>query len=246
MLKYIVSGEIKGGYFVESADYLKRYKPLAKSLLSKNPFLGKSELVYTLLLDDILAGRLAMGETIQQDLIAQSLDYSRSPIREALTRLMDNGFCDKADNGAFKVKKVTIAEYIDFSEFRMSLEVGAIRLAARNAISDDISDMKDSVNRMEQAIEFGADARKVIALDHELHCLICRASQNQFFIQTFEANMNRMFFYQTAVLRENNYHNMISKHKKLLKAIEDRDEDYAQDCMRSHLSFYTKNMYRLQ
>ena len=58
--------------------------------------------------------------------------------------------------------------------------------------------------------------------------------------------MNRMFFYQTAVLRENNYHNMISKHKKLLKAIEDRDEDYAQDCMRSHLSFYTKNMYRLQ
>ncbi len=231
---------------MEVSEYLSRYGVLARALHDKNPFLSKSDLVYSLVLDDILSGRLVMGETIQQDMLAQALEVSRSPVREALTRLTDEGFCAKASNGAFRVKKVTVGECIDFSEFRISLEVGAIRLATRNATSEDIREMKHAVIQLENAMKNSENVRTVLAADFDFHRAICLASKNEFFVQAYEAIQKRMLFIQAAVINESNYHNMISKHKQIFAAIERRDEDAAQECMRSHLSFYAKNLHRLQ
>lgn len=231
---------------MEMERYIKRIGSLANDALDSNPFIGKNELVFMILLNDILSGELRMGETIQQNCIAHALNCSRSPIREALTRLVEDGFCIKTSNGAYKVKKVTIEEYINLSEFRISLEVGAVRLAARNATSEDLLEMKKAVNLLKDAISHRKNERDVIRADHELHRAICYASKNQFFIESFEAIKSRMLYIQSAVLSESNHHNMLMKHKQIVEAIGERDEAVAQECMRSHLSFYTKNMHRLQ
>lgn len=231
---------------VNAEEYMVRYRRMADTELAGNPFMGKSELVYSLIMKDILTGHLAMGETIQQDLIARALNCSRSPIREALLRLTDSGFCTKGSNGAFSVSRVSIAEYIDFSEFRISLEVGMTRLAARNATDEDIAALKDNISRMRSAIRDGAQFRDVLTLDHEFHYIIGKASKNQFFFKTFVDNMEKLYFYQAATLNDSNYHNMMSKHEQILLAIESRDEEAAQKQMKSHLSFYIKNMYRLE
>lgn len=213
--------------------------------VKKNPFIGKVELVYNLLLNDILTGKLKPGDSILLDTVAKAMDVSRTPVKDAMLKLMEHGFVDRDGKKGFKVKKVSVDDYVQFAEFRKAFETGSIYFTTRNASNQEIGELRDIVQRMRKCIEQKDEVRKIISLDLEFHYVAVKASKNKYFIRIFEEYRNILHFYQSATLRENNVHNMLKKHEQILHAIEERNEDMAQRYMRSHLSFYNKNISRL-
>lgn len=96
----------------------------------------------------IIDGALPGGTRLYEVALSEELDISRTPMREAMSRLAEEGLLDRAPGGGFMVRAFTLRDVIDAIELRGVLEGTAARLAA----------------------EHGADAQ---GLD-ELRQLLCR------------------------------------------------------------------------
>ena len=86
--------------------------------------------VYEQLRQSIIEGRLLPGESLVEANLASTYGVSRTPIREALTRLQQDGLVHRGDRGLV-VRESTPEEILDIYETRVILEAQAARLAAK-------------------------------------------------------------------------------------------------------------------
>lgn len=85
----------------------------------------------------ILSGELAGGTRLLEVPLAEELEISRTPLRDALSRLTEEGLLERGRAGGFVVRRFTIADAIDSIELRGLLEGTAARLAAERGVSDE-------------------------------------------------------------------------------------------------------------
>lgn len=82
----------------------------------------------------ILAGELAGGTRLFEVPLAEALQISRTPVREAMARLADEGLLDRARGGGFVVRTFGLADVVDAIELRGVIEGTAARLAAERGV----------------------------------------------------------------------------------------------------------------
>jgi len=81
---------------------------------------------------DILTRRLAGGETLVEGRLAETMGVSRTPMREALSRLEGEGLLVRQGSGGFAVRQVSVREFFHALRVRMMLEPDAAAAAARS------------------------------------------------------------------------------------------------------------------
>ncbi|TKT74598.1 GntR family transcriptional regulator [Aquamicrobium sp. LC103] len=84
--------------------------------------------------EKILSGELQGGARLFEVALAEALNISRTPIREAMSRLAEEGLLDRLPNGGFVVRRFGFADVIDSIELRGVLEGTAARLAAERGV----------------------------------------------------------------------------------------------------------------
>jgi len=82
----------------------------------------------------ILAGVLPGGTRLFEVTVAESLAISRTPVREAMGRLAEEGLLERLAGGGFAVRSFSIADVVDAIELRAVLEGTAARLAAERGV----------------------------------------------------------------------------------------------------------------
>lgn len=98
----------------------------------------------------ILSGELAGGTRLLEVPLAEELEISRTPLRDAMSRLAEEGLLERGRNGGFVVRKFTYGDVIDAIELRGVLEGTAARLAAeRGARAESLSCIQTTVARLE-------------------------------------------------------------------------------------------------
>ena len=85
----------------------------------------------------ILSGELPGGMRLFEVPTAELLDISRTPVREALSRLAEEGLLDRLPGGGFVVRRFGFADVIDAIELRGVMEGMAARLAAERGVRED-------------------------------------------------------------------------------------------------------------
>lgn len=85
----------------------------------------------------ILGGELPGGTRLFEVPLAEQLQISRTPVREAMSRLTEEGLLDRARNGGFVVRTFGYADVIDAIELRGVLEGTAARLAAERGVKPE-------------------------------------------------------------------------------------------------------------
>jgi DNA-binding GntR family transcriptional regulator len=83
----------------------------------------------------ILNGELPGGTRLYEVMLADELNVSRTPVREALSRLAEEGLLERARGGGFVVRSFAIGDVLDMIELRGVLEGTAARLAAERGVS---------------------------------------------------------------------------------------------------------------
>lgn len=143
--------------------------PLEKSLMRDD--------VYQNLRDWIVQGILEPEEKLRDIDLATQLGVSRTPVREALRRLEDEGLVETKQNAWTRVSPVTreLAERI--YPIIGILEPLALEMAFGRLRTTDFSQMRDLNSQLEQALTVG-DARAAAMLDSALHDVFTRASNN--------------------------------------------------------------------
>jgi len=105
----------------------------------------------------IVNGELPGGTRLTELGLAEDLAISRTPIREAMSRLAEEGLLERVRGGGFVVRTFTLEDMIDAIELRGVLEGTAARIAAERGVAPaNLAEIKRLLERLEGC--FGGDA----------------------------------------------------------------------------------------
>jgi DNA-binding GntR family transcriptional regulator len=189
--------------------------------------------VYEVLRRSILDGELPPGHRLRSDVLANELEVSRTPVREALRKLETEGLVDASRSGLV-VRQSSEEDLVEIFYLREALEGMAARLAAENATRAEIDELNALFEDME-AVAARGDIALVRKLTGEFHLLVCRASHNKRLIQSLQGLLDHVRQAQSSTLyMPGRPADALKEHRALLLAIEKRDPDLAETLARQH------------
>jgi DNA-binding GntR family transcriptional regulator len=192
------------------------------------------ERVYTEIHDRILDGRYRPGAPLAEVTLATTHGTSRTPVREVLSRLHQEGWVERVERRGFFVARIAMRALKDTFEVRRVLEGAAAAGAARHAEPIEVQRLQRLVD--EDASAEHASFRKAEAANKEFHLAIAAASHNQFaagLIGHCLAQMDRVLALgvNAQPLQQGTHH----EHRAIVDAIARQDAAAAQRAMEEHL-----------
>lgn len=100
------------------------------------------ENAYNYILDQILNGTIKPGDRIREDIIAEQLETSRTPVREAVNQLCQNGFIHNVKRKGLYCVQISREELVDLLELRQVLEDYCYCKCADKATKEDIDRLR--------------------------------------------------------------------------------------------------------
>jgi DNA-binding GntR family transcriptional regulator len=191
--------------------------------------------VYRQLFDAVVSGRIEPGQRLVQEVIAEEMDVSRTPVREALLRLETEGILEASERGGFMVRSLDLVEVRATYELRAAVEGYAARLVAERGDQEAI----DLIRKAMAAAAGGAtSAEEGYDLNRQVHRSIVEATGNPMFLETVDAIWGRgQAFRMFAKLHAADLHFLHAdpSHEDVLAAIERGDGHAAQEAMTGHI-----------
>lgn len=136
-----------------------------------------SEHAYEQIRDAIVRGELEPGSRLRDERLAESLGTSRTPVREALRRLADEGLVVTEPNSSTRVAPLDVDEATEAFPVLAALHGLATRLGVPN-LSPAEDDRMHAINLERRKALGEMDARKAIELDDAFHGVLVEKSRN--------------------------------------------------------------------
>lgn len=188
---------------------------------------------YAQLREDIVSGALTADEPLLEDRVAERYGVSRTPVREALRRLEQDGLVERAPRG-FRIRRFRPDEVYDIYEARILLEGHAARCAAERHRSVDALRLREAHRRMVQLPE-GSERSERVAVNQGFHRIIWESAGNQAILELLTRLYLQMVRHTTLTDPER-WSEAIAEHAALLEAILDRRADDAERAMAGHIA----------
>ena len=150
--------------------------PQARSAESDRawPVLGSgrtlAQTVYEVVRDRIIAGDLAPLSFVREEELGSAMGVSRTPVREALSRLASEGFLERAPQRGFRVPERSIDDLMHLHPILQTLELMASDLAFPRIGPADLERLKQANAEFARAVEAN-DVPDAIELNDRFHHL---------------------------------------------------------------------------
>ncbi|SDE27208.1 GntR family transcriptional regulator [Ruegeria marina] len=123
----------------------------------------------------VLDGSFPSGARLPETSLADRLGLSRTPLRQAMDRLVDEGLLERIETGGCRVASFSMADIMDAIELRGVLEGTAARLAAeRGAVPALAQRMTEVLDALDAVVSPELDFRAYVSLNEEFHSLLAR------------------------------------------------------------------------
>lgn len=191
--------------------------------------------VYQSLREDILSNRLPPETPLQEMSLAEALDVSRGPIREALRRLDAEGLVSVIPRRGAVVSSLSREEFLDAYRVREALEVLAVQLATPMLASEDLSELAQLHHDMER---FAAadDVDSFFAANTAFHALIVDRSENGKLQEIYHPLIDQMRRYQLrSVSLRGGMGRSCDEHGRILEAMQEGRAEEAANLLREHI-----------
>lgn len=195
-----------------------------------------SDAVYDAVHRRIVTGKYRPNQRLVETEIAADLGASRTPVREALVRLVKDGLAIKSRQGLM-VREFTFSEVREIYEVRAALEGYAARLAAQRQRPAALFAISESLKRHAQTtIGEPVDRDKVVEANADFHNALVGAACNDRMSALAVANQSYFFNIEAAVITsEEALAVALEEHERIFTAIQDRDGDLAEEVVRIHV-----------
>jgi DNA-binding GntR family transcriptional regulator len=199
---------------------------------------GAVEMVYAAVRRGILDGTYPAGARLGEVDLAHALNVSRTPVREALRRLLSDGLIETIPNQGSRVRSWDSNQLGDLFTVRAILEGSSAALAASRTTDEEIKVLAKLCRQMESAARPGVrqDLEKVADLNDEFHARIHDASGNTLLPGLIrglaEVPLSRRAFMRYTPQRLTQ---SMRQHREILSALEAHDSVWAEAAMRAHL-----------
>lgn len=162
-----------------------------------------TDVAYDFIRKRILSGEYPPGHALLTETLADEIEVSRTPIRDALRKLEADGLVTIRAHLGASVKKMNLKEFREMSDLRLALESHAAGLAARNHTDDDLAEMEFALEAMRTL------TKRIIAADKEQPMLADLAKEDiRFHIAIMGAAKNELM--KREILRLHLLHRVVS------------------------------------
>ncbi len=208
----------------------------------------------------ILSGDYPPGTRLKQELLAQTFDVSRTPIREALSRLEAKGIVSQAQRRSAVVKTPSSRDISEMYQVRAELEGLAAQLSARWITDQQLEELRVAHNAFAEAVRMFRTARAADRSDKDVeranrnfedvskhwldmnarfHRTISDSSNNRFLARTIQdvtSGYARSVMMASAVgMNSYRIDSTITQHERILRALEEREPTKARRAMTDHI-----------
>lgn len=189
---------------------------------------------YEMLKNAILSGELEPGQQLVETALADWCEVSRTPIREALRRLEQDGLVTRSDRGMI-VQERSPEEILDIYETRIALEAAVGRIAAERRTDHDLRSLQRALKLGQATDDSISDAK--IEANQRFHRAVWRASHNDSLIDLLERlNLHLARYPGTTLNAPGRWQTACDEHAELLDAIENRDGERAYQVALRHFT----------
>lgn len=167
--------------------------------------------------------------------LGEQLGVSRTPVREAISRLEQEGLvCTIARRGAFVVRK-SKDEIIDMIDAWAALEGMAARLATNRASDEEIASLRTQFTNFDDSEEAKAHIDEYSATNIEFHQTIISLGKSPLITEMSEQLFFHMRAIRASTIKERDrISRSVIDHIRIIEAIEDRDPYHAEQLVRDH------------
>ena len=196
----------------------------------ENPHKGKSEKAYLEIKNYIIALKSSPNEPLSEVKLAAQLGMSRTPVREALKRLENEGMLVSYGKRGTFINIPTKEEIKDIFQVRLFLETAATELAASRLDMDQLKEFENQIRRFGE----GKGKGDFVELGRRFHFFIIEGSGNKVLMEILrnlytKLDMIRLFSYGFRRTEA------VDEHLEIIKALQKRDEALSRACMQKHL-----------
>lgn len=175
--------------------------------------------------------------------LAEELGVSRTPVREAISRLEQEGLVQTIPRrGAFVVRK-TKREILEMICVWAALEGMAARLATKHATDKELASLRKLFTTFDDSDENGAQIDEYSETNIEFHQAIMSLSKCKLLLQIAEGLFMHMRSIRSQTIKERNRASQsIIDHMRIIEALESRNTDLAERLVREHALYLAEHV----
>ncbi len=190
--------------------------------------------VYEQLMSAILSGEIGPDDRLVQEKLAAEMEISRTPVREALMRLEQEGVLTTSPRGGFVLYRISEGEIRELYQARAAVESQAARILASQNDGFKNSELRATIEREENisatSVEAYFNANRII------HRRFVELVENRYLLEMFDNIWNRGIAFQLfAAIEKIDLSNSLGDHMALVDAIETGDKTAALDVFIEHI-----------
>ncbi|MBP1933893.1 GntR family transcriptional regulator [Ammoniphilus resinae] len=197
------------------------------------------EYVYEQLKSNILSGVYRPGQRLIEATLAEELEVSRTPIRDALNRLEIDGLITTSPHKGIFVTKITKRDVQDFYQTRAVLEGLSAKLAAEVAEEKELEEFKLLLTEMEHIFERDREQinyKEIAQSNVKFHQKICKMSKNDVLFRMLGSLDSAITLIRsTSWTNYNRKFQTYLEHQEIAKAILERNGELAQRKAEEHI-----------
>lgn len=205
--------------------------------LERQPGNESKQSLLSQLRDKILDGSYGPTEIIPEQGLAESFGVSRTPVREALKQLENEGLVKIRPRVGTFVRYPTRREVIELFHVKEALEGLAAKLTAQRAPCEELEKLRNNLNDSASAVA-RQDSEHYARLVHEFHWTLVMGSQNKKLIEHYDRLMNQLTYHRLVlktVSIPGRPQQSNREHSAVVEAIKAQDPIGAELAMRNHV-----------
>jgi len=193
------------------------------------------ETVCEALREAIRRGVLEPGERLMEVQLAEELGISRTPVREAIRKLEQEGYVIMIPRRGTYVSNVSERDVKEIFEIRSALESLSTGLAAMRIESEELDRLRALLTEIEGHIQ-RHDIDKIVATDIEFHGLLYQVSRNERLVGIISNLKEQLARFRTLSMSyPGRLQETLEEHRAMVEAIADGDVEAARDAAERHM-----------
>ncbi len=193
------------------------------------------DVVFLELRKEILTGILKPGDRLMEIHLAKRLGVSRTPVREAIKLLEQEGLAKMVHRKGAVVSEITKKHLKDVLEVRKAVDALAIELACERMNEEEKESLRIACKEFEKAIQT-KNVRKIAEADVRLHQIILMATRNERLVQLVANLAEQLFRYRFEYIKDVGIHEqLIAEHKMMYESILAQNPVEAARAVRLHI-----------
>ncbi len=194
----------------------------------------KSDLAYKKIREMIMTGQLNKDTRISLQGVANQLNISKSPVRDAFQRLQNDGLVKVFPNQGIFIQELSLNEAVEIYELRIALESYVLEQVFPLIREQDLFNLRQILDRQKEALE-NNDPYTFMQYDTEQHTYFLELYSNQVFLETMSSLRTRVFHAGVRALMSGAMQPTYQDHVSIINSLEKGDFEETMLHLKRHL-----------